>query len=89
MAGPAYRLIAKNKRNGTSAEFGVIWKNERGQMNIQFADQAAVDNSQGKKVLASTVIKNGQDYFLNVYENKPFDGGGRASRPSEGSDIDF
>lgn len=88
MAGPAYRLVAKHKQSGVSAEFGVIWKNERGQMNIQFATQAQVDASQGKKVTAESIIKNGQDYFLNVYENKPFDGG-RAARPSEGADIDF
>jgi len=78
--------VAKDKSTGMTAEFAVVWKNERGQRNLAFATQAMVDASQGKKILAATVIKNPEKYFLNVYDNAT--GGGRAPRPTEGSDTD-
>ena len=87
MAGPEFRVMAKDKSTGAYSECAVVWKNDKGQRNLVFTTQAMVDSSGGKKILAATVIKNPEKYFLNVYENTP-QGGGRGSRPAEGSDTD-
>lgn len=90
MASPKYRLIAKNRSTGASAEFGVIWENERGFLNIQFATPTDVEKSQGRKVSAVSVLSTPEQYFFNMFENKP-QGAKKSASPfvSEGSDIDF
>lgn len=95
MATPKFRLIAKSRSTGASAEFGVVWQNDKGYLNIQFANAADVERSQGRKIAAATVVANAQDYFFNIFENKPHDGALKGSKKAtttfipEGSDIEF
>lgn len=95
MATPKFRLVAKNRSTGASAEFGVVWENEKGYLNIQFATPSDVEKSQGRKVAAATVVANAQDYFFNIFENKPQASSAPKAaqrKPAyipEGSDIEF
>jgi hypothetical protein len=95
MAAPKFRLVAKNRSTGASAEFGVVWENDKGYLNIQFATATDAANSQGRKVAAADVIAKAQDYFFNIFENKPQGAAGKPAKKSvpsyagEGSDIDF
>lgn len=66
-----HRAVAKNKKNGTSAEFATIWENERGMKNISFVTAEKAAASGGKLIEGLMVVGNPGDYFMNFYENKP------------------
>lgn len=72
---PDYRIVAKSRSDGSTREVAIGWSNEYGGVNIR----AHTEESENKMALADAL--NPEEYFLNMWPNKPREEEAEDDRP--------